>query len=41
MWDSDDPTVYMRSDESDTIVDTYEDQSEVETDHNHNYVYIS
>ena len=38
LWYEDDTTSEIKSDEKDKIVDTYKDQSEVETDQNHNYV---
>ena len=41
MWDEDDTTVEITSYENDKIVDTYDNQSEVETDNNHTYVDIS
>ena len=41
MWDEDDTTVEITSYENDKIVDTYDNQSEVETDNNHTYTEIS
>ena len=35
LWDDDETTVKMTSDDNDTIVDKYYNQSEVETDQNH------
>ena len=40
MWDDDYTTAEMTSDDNDEIVDIDNDQSEVETDHNHNCVGI-
>ena len=40
LWNEDDTTVEMKSDENDTTVDIDDNQYEVEADHNHNYVDI-
>ena len=40
MWDENDTTVYIMSDDNDTIIDTEDNQSGVETDQNHNYIQI-